>query len=290
MRVELTNTARKLCVIGDPVVHSKSPLLQNAMCQALGLDYLYLCQPVTVDTLADFLAAAKTLGYAGFNATMPFKELLLPHLDGLDPLAAKLGAVNTVCIKDGKLYGYNTDCPGYVAALQSAGFDPTGKHVLLLGAGGAAKAVAVGLAHAGATVTISNRTRQKAQAVADLIPGQGDVADWTTEELKARAARCHLLVNATSLGMAGQGEFDDLSFLEALPDGIMSGGAWVSDLIYHPAKTKLLQRAEELGLPVQNGLPLLMHQARLALEHFTGQEVPPGIAIPAMESALASAQ
>ena len=124
MKIELTNTARKLCIIGDPVTHSKSPLLQNAMCQALGLDYIYLCQPVKPEGLEDFLAAAKTLGYAGFNATMPFKELLIPYLDELDPVSKKLGAVNTVCIKDDKLYGYNTDCPGYVAALMAAYFDP----------------------------------------------------------------------------------------------------------------------------------------------------------------------
>ena len=150
MNITLTNTAKKLCVIGDPVTHSKSPLLQNAMCQALKLDYIYLCQPVKPEGLADFLAGVKALGYAGFNATMPFKELLLPYLDELDPLAEKLGAVNTVCIRDGKLYGYNTDCPGYVAALKHGGFDPAGKRVLLLGAGGAAKAVALGLAEAGA--------------------------------------------------------------------------------------------------------------------------------------------
>ena len=105
MNVTLTNTAKKLCVIGNPVTHSKSPLLHNTMCRLLGLDYLYLCQTVKPDGLADFLAGAKALDYAGFNATMPFKELLLPYLDELDPLAKKLGAVNTVCIKDSKLYG-----------------------------------------------------------------------------------------------------------------------------------------------------------------------------------------
>ena len=278
MRVELTNTDRKLCIIGDPVTHSKSPLLQNAMCQALGLDYVYLCQPVKPETLGDFLSAAKALDYAGFNATMPFKELLIPHLDELDPLAEKLQAVNTVCIKDGKLYGYNTDCPGYVAALKAGGFDPKGKRVLLLGAGGAAKAVAVGLADAGAArVTVSNRTQAKAETVAALIPGPGTVIGWTQEALKEEAAQCDLLVNATSLGMAGQGQFEDFSFLDTLP-----GEALVSDLIYHPAQTELLKRAEELGYETMNGLPLLMHQAILALEHFTGQAVPPQSVIPVL--------
>lgn len=269
MNIELTNTAKKLCIIGDPVVHSKSPLLQNAMCQALGLDYVYLCQPVKPEGLGDFLAGAKALGYAGFNATMPFKELLIPYLDELDPLAKKLGAVNTVCIRQGKLYGYNTDCPGYIAALLTAGFTPRGKRVLLLGAGGAAKAVAVGLADAGAArVTVANRTRSKAEAVAGLIGGQGAVIGWDLDALRSEAAECDLLVNATSLGMAGQGEFEDLDFLSALPRG-----AVVSDLIYHPAQTLLLKRAKELGYATLNGLPLLMHQASLALQEFTGTRI-----------------
>lgn len=284
MNIELTNTAKKLCIIGDPVVHSKSPLLQNAMCQALGLDYVYLCQPVKPEGLGDFLAGAKALGYAGFNATMPFKELLIPYLDELDPLAKKLGAVNTVCIRQGKLYGYNTDCPGYIAALLTAGFTPRGKRVLLLGAGGAAKAVAVGLADAGAArVTVANRTRSKAEAVAGLIGGQGAVIGWDLDALRSEAAECDLLVNATSLGMAGQGEFEDLDFLSALPRG-----AVVSDLIYHPAQTLLLKRAKELGYATLNGLPLLMHQASLALQEFTGSRISPAAVIPVMTDALRS--
>ena len=282
MNVTLTNTAKKLCIIGDPVTHSKSPLLQNAMCQALGLDYVYLCQPVKAERLGEFLAAAKELGYAGFNATMPFKELLIPYLDELDPLAAKLGAVNTVCIREGRLYGYNTDCPGYIAALRAAGFEPAGKRVLLLGAGGAAKAVAVGLGDAGAAqVTVANRTAAKAQAVAGLIPGQGRTAAWNAETLAAEAAGCDLIVNATSLGMAGQGEYDDLSFLERLPRT-----ALVSDLIYHPAQTEFLRRASELGRATMNGLPLLMRQAILGLEKFAGVEVPPEKVVPILEPLL----
>ena len=282
MKITLSNTAKKLCVIGDPVTHSKSPLIQNAMCQELELDYVYLCQPVKPEGLGKFLAGAKALGYAGFNATMPFKELLIPYLDELDPLAAKLQAVNTVCIKDGKLYGYNTDCPGYVAALKAGGFDPKGKNILLLGAGGAAKAVALGLAQAGAlSIAVANRTTQKARAVVDLIPEVGKVVGWDIATLKEEAVRCDLLVNATSLGMAGQGAFEDLSFLEVLPRE-----ALVSDLIYHPAQTELLKRAAQLGHTAVNGLPLLMHQAILALEHFTGQTIPVSTVVPVLEELL----
>lgn len=281
MNVTLTNTAKKLCVIGDPVTHSKSPLLHNTMCQALGLDYLYLCQTVKPGGLADFLTGAKALGYAGFNATMPFKELLLPHLDELDPLATKLGAVNTVCIKGGKLYGYNTDCPGYVAALRRRGFDPAGKRAVLLGAGGAAKAVALGLCEAGAEVSVLNRTPDRAQAVAALCPGQAVALPWTGDTLTQVLPRADLLVNATSLGMAGQGQFENFDFLELLPETCL-----VSDLIYHPAPTELLRRAAARGLSTMDGFPLLIHQAILALEHFTGQSIPVDAALPALERAV----
>ena len=159
MQVELKNTTKKLCVIGDPVLHSKSPLLQNAMLQALGLDYIYLCQPVKAGEAARWLEAAKTAGYAGFNATMPHKEDLLPLMDVLDEDARLYRSVNTVCIKDDKVYGYNTDGQGFLQALLDAGFDPRGRRVVLLGAGGAAKAVALKLAQQRvASVTICNRT------------------------------------------------------------------------------------------------------------------------------------
>ncbi len=173
-----------------------------------------------------------------------------------------------------------------MAALLAACFDPRDKTVLLLGAGGAAKAVAVGLANAGAKrVTVANRTREKAEAVAGLIPDQGAVTDWSVSALSDAARGCDLLVNATSLGMAGQGEFDDLSFLEALPKG-----ALVSDLIYHPAETLLLRRAKALGYQTLNGIPLLVHQASLALEKFTGTRIPPAVAVPVMMEALRNAK
>lgn len=271
---------KQLYVIGDPVAHSKSPLLHNTMCGLLGLDYAYTCRTVQRDTLADFLTAVKEENCAGFNATMPFKELLLPYLDVLDPLASRLGAVNTVCIIDGKLYGYNTDCPGYVAALNRRGFDPKGKRAVLLGAGGAAKAVAVGLCEAGAEVFVANRTPDKAKALTALSPHQMHPMAWP-DASSPELARADLLVNATSLGMAGQGQFASFDFLSALPEDCL-----VSDLIYHPAPTELLRRAAARGLATMDGFPLLIHQAILALEHFTGRTIPPDAVLPALERAV----
>ncbi len=270
MQVELKNTTKKLCVIGDPVLHSKSPLLQNAMLQALGLDYIYLCQPVKAGEAARWLEAAKTAGYAGFNATMPHKEDLLPLMDVLDEDARLYRSVNTVCIKDDKVYGYNTDGQGFLQALLDAGFDPRGRRVVLLGAGGAAKAVALKLAQQRvASVTICNRTLEKAQALCDRAPEVLSPAGFDIDTLWAQAAGADLLVNCTSLGMAGaKGGFEDLSFLEALP-----AGAPVYDLIYAPAETALLARARALGHPAFNGLSMLLYQAVFALEHFTGVSI-----------------
>ena len=270
MQVELNNATRKLCVIGDPVLHSKSPLLHNTMIAALGLDYIYLCQPVKPKETAAWLSCAKLAGYAGFNATMPHKEALVPLMDELDEDARWYGSVNTVCIKEGKVYGYNTDGRGFLAALQARGIEPAGRDVVLLGAGGAAKAVALKLVQAGVrSLTVCNRTVERAELLCKHAPGVMTSCGFAPEEL-ARAARgADLLVNGTSLGMEGTGtRFADLSFVDALP-----AGAAVCDLIYHPARTALLARAEDRGLTAMNGLGMLIYQAIFALEHFTGVSI-----------------
>ena len=273
MQIQLENTTQKLCVIGDPVLHSRSPLIQNTMIKALGLDYVYLCQPVAPERLEDFLHAAALLGYKGFNATMPHKQALLPQMDVLDGDAARFGAVNTVCIRDGKYYGYNTDGAGFIRALADEGITPSGLRVTLLGAGGAAKAVALKLACEGAgRVTICNRTIEKAQALCGEEPG-GVLfpAGFDGEALRRAAEGSDLLVNCTSLGMEGTaGQFECFSFLDALPPH-----AAVCDLIYSPPKTALLCAAEARGHSIMNGLGLLLHQAILSLEHFTGTEIDP---------------
>lgn len=282
MRVELNNTTKKLCIIGDPVVHSKSPILQNAMLSALGLDYVYLCQEVSRGQAAEWLRCAKFAGYAGFNATMPHKEALVPLMDELDPLAARCGAVNTVSIRDGKAYGFNTDGGGFLRALDDLGVDPAGKRVVLLGSGGAARAVSAALCMAGAQVTVCNRTVAKAEALCNMYPEAMTPAGFSAEELRRAAEKADVLVNCTSLGMAGTGsQFSDFSFLEALPQG-----AAVCDAIYAPAQTELLRRAAGLGHPAMNGMGMLLHQAVLALEHFVGEKIDRSTALAVARKAL----
>ena len=275
----------KLCVIGDPVLHSKSPLIQNTMIQALGLDYDYVCQPVKREELPAWLGRVRTEDWAGFNATMPHKEALVPYMDELDEDAKLYGAVNTVCYRNGKLYGFNTDGGGFARALTMCNIPIKGTRFTLLGAGGAAKAVTLKLVQQGAShVTICNRTAEKAAALAAHAPKVMSVAGFSEKELAEACANCDVLINCTNLGMTGSPVFESLAFVDALPAGVP-----VCDLIYHPLKTNLLARAEAQGHPVMNGLPLLIHQAILALEHFTQTEINAAAMLPLVERALAQA-
>ena len=255
-----------LQIIGDPVLHSKSPVIQGAMLAALGLDLEYTPHVVRRGELPQYLAWARERGVTGFNATMPHKEDLIPLLDEADPAAKTVGAVNTVCLRAGKWVGFNTDGAGAVAALEGAGLDPAGLTITLLGAGGAAKAVALALSAAGAgRVFVCNRTLSRAQALCAQDPlGRLSPAAFDVDTLTALAEASQLLVNCTNLGMAGcDHQFEDFSFLEALPRD-----AAVFDAIYHPAETELLARAKGRRLKTLNGLPMLVNQAVLALEAF----------------------
>lgn len=253
-----------LQVIGDPVLHSKSPLLHGAMLRELGLDIPYTAHVVKKGELPAYLAWAAENGITGFNATMPHKEDLLPLLDALDDSAARCGAANTVARREGKWTGFNTDGPGCLEALKEAGMDPAGRTVLVLGAGGAAKAVVPALIAGGAArVFVANRNLQRAEA---LCGGNGRLspAPFDGDTLARLAGQCGLVVNCTSLGMADTpSQFDSFDFLDALPEG-----AGVFDLIYHPAETELLKQARLRGHPAANGLGMLVWQAVLALEIF----------------------
>ena len=257
----------KLQVIGDPVLHSKSPVIQGAMLRALGLDSPYTARVVRRGELPQYLAWARDNGVTGFNATMPHKEDLIPLLDEIDPAARAVGAVNTVCLREGKWVGFNTDGGGAVAALKDGlGVDPDGMTVTLLGAGGAAKAVALALSQAGAgRVFVCNRTLARAEELcAHDYLGRLAPEGFGGDVLRRCVAQSRLLVNCTNLGMEGcPHQFEGFGFVDAL-----SPDAGVFDLIYHPAETQLLAHARRRGLRTLNGLPMLVWQAVLALERF----------------------
>lgn len=260
-----------LQVIGDPVLHSKSPLIHTTMLRHLGLDLTYTPQVVKQGDLPRYLAWAKAHGITGFNATMPHKTDLIPFLNRLSQDARRCGAVNTVCLRHGAWVGYNTDGQGCLAALQAQGLWPA-QGVVILGAGGAAKAVALHLArvHTG-PIWVCNRTLSKARQLCQLDPaGVLTPAGFDPDTLAAVCAQAQLVINCTNLGMEGcPHQFEDFSFLDALPQT-----AGVMDLIYHPPQTQLLQQARARGLQVCNGLPMLVYQAVYALEHFLDRELP----------------
>lgn len=251
----------KLQVIGDPVLHSLSPQIHGAMLNELGIGAEYTARVVKKGELPTYFGWAKENGVTGFNATMPHKEDLLPLLCGVDEDARRAGAVNTVCLRDGKWIGHNTDGEGCLAALKEAGMWPA-KRVVVLGAGGAAKAVALKLASSGTErVWVCNRTLARAEALCAL-PNM-TAAAFDSETLERLCGQADLLINGTSLGMEGQAQFGNFDFLDRLP-----AGAGVFDAIYHPTETELLKQAKERGLNTCNGLPMLIHQAVFAMEYF----------------------
>ena len=242
----------RLCVIGDPVSHSRSPAIHTVLLRQRGLAGTYTTVTVREGELDAFVAQARQGAWDGFNVTMPHKQAILPLLDAVEGDAAAMGAVNTVVVRQGRAVGYNTDGGGFVASLP---FDAAGKRVLVLGSGGAASAVSRALRRSGAAVTICCRHPEKTAG--------RDMKTRLWRELPVLAADCDLLVNATPLGMTGQAAFADFRFLDNCR-GV------VYDLVYQPCETALLAAARDRGLPVIGGLALLQAQAELAFELFVG--------------------
>lgn len=258
---------KQLFVIGDPVAHSLSPLLHQAMLDQTGAAYRYDVRTVRPEELPAFVRWAKDGGCAGFNVTMPHKVAILPLLDEVDTTAASCGAVNTVCIREGRAIGHNTDGTGFLDSLAGQGFYPQGRTVLLLGAGGAAKAVGHALTAAGAgRVIVCARRLERVAALAAQLPGCGEGIVLAQDAIQQAAAACDLLVNATPLGMAGSPAFARLDFLQAMPPH-----AVVYDLVYHPRRTALLEAAARQGLRTVGGIDLLIRQAVRAFTFFTGE-------------------
>ena len=248
---------KQLFVIGDPVAHSLSPLLHQAMIDQTGAAYRYDVRTVRPEELPAFVRWAKDGGCAGFNVTMPHKEAILPLLDEVDTTAAACGAVNTVSIREGRASGHNTDGAGFLDSLAGQGFHPQRRTVLLLGAGGAAGAD---------RVIVCARRLERAAALAAQLPNCGEGIVLAQNALQQAATACDLLVNATPLGMAGSPAFAELDFLQALPPR-----AVVYDLVYHPRRTALLEAAARQGLRTVGGIDLLIRQAVRAFTFFTGE-------------------
>ncbi len=251
-------------VIGMPVDHSLSPRLHNAAFTALGLDWVSVGFPVAAGDAPTALAGAQALGVRGLSVTMPHKEAVADAVEEATATVRALHAANCVDLADGRLTGVNTDGAGFVAAVREDGwFDPAGERCVVLGAGGAARAVVLALAEAGASeVVVVNRTRRRAEEAARLAGTAGRVGTL------AEVAGAALVVKATPAGMTGVGGADHDE--RAVP----GRGQVAVDLVYDPPATPWLAAAEDAGARCRNGLGTLLHQAAFQLERWTGLEVP----------------
>ncbi|OPY57865.1 MAG: Shikimate dehydrogenase [Pelotomaculum sp. PtaU1.Bin035] len=281
----------KVCgVFGCPIEHSFSPAMHNAAFSALDLDFVYVPFPVEPGNLPAAVEAVKSLGLAGVNVTVPHKQAVLSLLDEITGEARLIGAVNTIVNNSGRLIGDNTDGRGFLRALkEKAGFTPAAKKILILGAGGAARAVAVQSALAGARkVFLSNRSKNRAEVLADLVTMKSgvevEVVPWPgcgEEPDLAEALYCaDLVVQTTPVGM-----YPNEGSTIQLPYTLFRPGQVACDLVYNPVETLFLKSASQAGATVVDGLGMLLYQGVLAFELWTGASAPVDI----MRKALANA-
>lgn len=269
-----STTTKLVVLLGHPLGHSLSPLIHNTMFDHLGLDYCYLPVEVTRENLATVFNGLRRMNVVGCNVTIPHKVAILELLDELDPQAARLGAVNTVCFREGRAIGYNTDGQGFLRSLEEAGMAGVdGKNIFVLGAGGAARAIAMSLAAGGAdSIYLCNRNRDKALALAEEINKKiRPCVETVAAELAAQGPllkRCQLLINATSVGMRPHHDHLPIA-AEAL-----SAHLTVADIVYNPRTTKLLAAAQAVGCPIVHGLGMLIHQGALGFTLWAGHEPP----------------
>ncbi|MBO8172930.1 MAG: shikimate dehydrogenase [Bacillaceae bacterium] len=259
-------------LLGYPVEHSMSPVMQNAAFKQLGIPYYYAAFAVHPDRLGQAVEGIRALGFRGVNVTIPHKVNVIDFLDDLHEEARLIGAVNTIVHENGKLIGYNTDGRGYVRSLlRETKISLSEQNVLILGAGGAARAIAVSLARSGvAGMVITNRTPEKAAELAESIQRHTDtrVRALSLSDLPDVVPDSTLLINTTSVGMSPN-ESDS-----PVPGELLHQRLVVSDLVYNPLETKLLKEARQAGCVTHSGLGMLVHQGALAFELWTGKEAP----------------
>lgn len=270
--MNISTSTKLYAVIGDPIEHSLSPTMHNLAFHNLGLDSVYLAFRVRPESLKDAIFGLKSLGIHGFNVTVPHKVSVMQYLDKIDDAAAKIGAVNTVVNKNGLLIGYNTDGAGALTALKDEGVNFKGLNVVLLGAGGAAKALASAIAPLVGCLLILNRTESKAEELASSIAessGSNVKGEILTEaSLNRTLPDADILINATSVGM-----YPNLNDTPVMRTQLHSGTI-VFDIVYNPPRTRLLMEAIAAGAYPISGVKMLVHQGALAFKLWTGKEPP----------------
>ncbi|MGF2617167.1 shikimate dehydrogenase [Rossellomorea vietnamensis] len=253
-------------VIGNPIAHSMSPLMHNDAFRENGVDGHYQPFLVQSDELEEAVRGLKVLGVKGFNVTIPHKQAIIPLLDEVDPLAKAIGAVNTVVRREGRFIGYNTDGPGFLRSLkESCPFSLESKKVLLIGAGGAARAIFYSLAASGMqNIDICNRTTGRGEDIIKECPFECSASSLSLYQAEQTLENYDIIVQTTSVGMYPE--------VNAMPVKVekIKKGAFVSDIIYNPLRTKLIRRFRELGGQGDNGIGMFVHQGALAFELWTG--------------------
>lgn len=269
---------RLTALFGDPIAHSVSPAMHNAAFRHSGLNFTYLAFRVTESGLEAALEAVRALNIRGINLTIPHKTAALPLLDEVTESARRVGAVNTIVNDNGRLKGHNTDVSGFLTALRGHGFNSAGRKAVVLGAGGAARAVVFALRDAGAAVTVLNRTPAKA---AELAAATGAIAgDLGESSVNTALDGAELLINATSVGLYPESEVSPLADYRLKP------GLTVMDTIYRPRRTRLLADAQAAGCRVIDGLDMLVAQGAESFELWTGRSPDRTIMLRAAEEAL----
>jgi shikimate dehydrogenase len=265
----------KICgLIGNPVEHSMSPAMHNAAFGSMGLDYVYIPFRVEKEALAAAINAIKALNMCGLNVTIPHKVAVIPLLDELEPLAEKIGAVNTIVNDNGRLKGYNTDAGGFLNALLERGVEPSGKKVVVIGAGGASRAISFTLAVRGAEISILNRRQEigwaveLAAAISGYFNKEVKALELNNDNLLAALDSADILINATSVGMS-----PDVN-QSPVASALLKAELVVFDAVYNPLKTRLLAEAENAGALTVSGIDMLVWQGALASELWTGAKAP----------------
>ncbi len=270
----ITGATRIAAVLGWPVEHTRSPALLNAAFVADKIDAVLVPIGVAPADLATVVSALRAMRVLGASVTIPHKLAVAALCDELSAQAKSIGAVNCLQLTDGRLVGHNTDCDGFLDGLVAAGFDLRGKRVVLLGAGGAARAVAYGVRGARAIEVVARRPAEATWATA---------WPWTEDNLRDCFSRADLVVDCTSSGLD---EASELAFAESLPLDALAPAAWVATLVYH-RPTELLQRASARGHSILDGRAMLVHQGARAFTLWTGMPAPVDVMTRALDSSLA---
>jgi shikimate dehydrogenase len=262
-----------------PAAENPTVAMVEAAYRHHGIDARYLNCEVAPEALADAVRGARAMGWVGFNCSLPHKVAVIEHLDGLGESAALIGAVNTAVWRDDRWIGENTDGQGFMAALRTV-VDPAGKALVILGAGGAARAIAVEAALAGAaSITVVNRGRERGEELAALLDAKGSFVEWARDFRVPEGA--DILVNATSIGL-----HPDVDARVPLELDSLRPATVVADVIPNPPRTRLIRDAETRGCTVLDGLGMLVNQGVIAIRHWTGVDPDPAVMRAALEDAL----